>query len=97
MHDYDRNQRTAATYGKEGTRLRAVADELRQIEARLRELADEIPLRPEYAKRLPREFRGIYDAKKALKEIETAAVKVSTVVGIVSGGADVIEIYDDPH
>jgi lipopolysaccharide biosynthesis protein len=95
MHDYDRRT-AAATYGKEGLRLRALAEEMNAMEARLRDIADEIAFRPEYLKRLPREFRSTYDIKRALREIETAAVKVGTVVSLVRSGADVIESYDDP-
>ena len=94
MHDYDR--RTAANHGKEGLRLRAIAEELNAMEARLRDLADVIPMRPEYVKRLPREYRSIYEVKRALKDLETAAVKIGSVVSIVRGGADIIVAHDDP-
>lgn len=94
MYDY---RRTAANHGREGRRLRALADELNRIEERLRAIAGEIGFQQPYAKRLPREFRGIYDVKRALREIETAAVKTGTACGIVRGGADVIEPYDDPQ
>lgn len=97
MPDYDRRSKSAAsTHGKEGQRLRALADELRKIEDRLREIAEEIPLGAVYRKRLPREFHGLYESKRGQKEIESAAVKVGTVVTILRGGADVIEVYDDP-
>lgn len=95
MHDYDRRNRTASPHGKEGTRLRAIAAELNRMEDRLRELEDEIPFQAQYLKRLPREFRGIYDSKRALKDLETAAVKVGSVVSLLRAGADVIQPYDD--
>lgn len=95
MPDYDR-RKLSANYGQEGRRLRALADELDRIQDRLREIADEIPYGAAFAKRLPREFRALYEAKRAEKEIEFAAVKTGSVASMVRAGATVIEPYDDP-
>lgn len=84
----------APVYGVEGLRLRALADELNAMEARMREIAYEIGYRPEFKKLLPREFHSLHEVKRGVAALETAASKAGVVVGILRGGAQVIQPYD---
>lgn len=90
---YDYDNRTATE--KESARLIKLAEELDKLAERAREIADELAFTPAAKKLVPKDFRNLYDEKKAARELESAAVKLGSASAEARGGARVIEPYED--
>lgn len=93
MHDYERRNMTAAS-SRESTRLDELAKELDAIAERLRAIADELALSPAMKKTIPREFRHLYDEKKAAGALETAAVKTDQAAQGARDGVRLVSTYE---
>lgn len=92
MHDYERRNTTAST--SESARLDELAKELDTMAERLRAIADELALSPAMKKTIPREFRHLYDEKKAAAALETAAVKTDQAAQAARDGVRLVSTYE---
>jgi hypothetical protein len=80
---------------KESARLRQLADELHAMEARLREIQDEVALTPEGKKLLGKQFLSLHEAAKCKRDLESAAVKIGGVVGMLWGSAKMLASLEE--
>lgn len=92
MHDYERRDKAAAP--KDSIRLVEIAAELETMAERLRAIGSELALSPALKKLIPREFRQLYDDKRAVGFLETAAVKTDQAAQAARDGARLVSTYE---